>query len=115
MNIPKVSAPVAFCAKTTVYAPETMLRKEDADYFVARGNDLGTQEDIINISVGEKYLNVNNPEEDLYSLTIRSKFGGIKEKISATIPTDVITPKKYIEKWFKAKEADDKKFCRTVY
>lgn len=74
-----------FKAKTTITAPKEALSKEDRIFLKEMGSKIGTDQDEIDITVGEKqaedYRNVV-----FYNIRMNSILDGWKQKMSIDLP-----------------------------
>ena len=71
MNVSKVSmmSPMVFKAQTTIKAPESLLSKEDRDYFESVGSEIGKPTDTINITISDLHDTKRNPNVKTYTAT----------------------------------------------
>ena len=115
MNIAKTSSlnerPVNFQAKTVINAPDSMLSKEDKDYFKNLGSQLGTIKDSIEITLGEPEPSKVDPNVKGYpfiqKIAIKKKNGAVNETSVKFVPyikngeeNEQLSPKAYMGKAF---------------
>jgi hypothetical protein len=73
MQISKIISP-AFCAKTTITAPKSLLSDEDAAYLKDLGSKIGTDKDSISITLSELQSGSMAPNIQSYRLTRKARF-----------------------------------------
>ena len=71
MNVSRVTmaGPLAFKAQTTIKAPESLLSKEDREYFESVGQAIGTPADTIEITISDLQDSKSNPTVKTYKVT----------------------------------------------
>ena len=77
MSINKVNSNTfspSFTARTRISAPPSLLTRTDRNAIIARGRDIGTNSDYININVTEIPQNPKTPEARVYNLSFVSGF-----------------------------------------
>lgn len=58
-----------FKAHTKITAPEELLSPEDADYFEKLGSRIGTDKDVIEITIDDVHTTKYNPAVEVYTVT----------------------------------------------
>lgn len=115
MRISRISAHhtplILFSAKTKVTAPESLLSKEDKEYFEQLGRRIKPDTDTIEIGISNLYSSKTNPNVQCYDVTktMGSKGDNSSSMQSSTISVPYIkngivqeknSPKNYLEKLF---------------
>ena len=110
MNISKINlaAPVAFGAKTTIEAPESMLSKDNKAYLESLGSKIGTPEDTIKFTVSDLQENKIYPNSKSYVVKKFYQLSNLIDSSSKSVPfikngtiLEQNAPKNYIEKVLK--------------
>ena len=112
MQIAKFQGSPSFKARTIIEAPETLLSKKDKKALIKMGEKIGTEKDVIEITIGELKPNYFNPDIESYDIIKKFKIKApteyIMEHTESTIPylvagepLSITTPKIYLEKMFK--------------
>lgn len=88
MNVSKISmnTGASFKAQTKISASETMLSKEDREYFEKLGSKVGTDSDTIEIAIGDLTPSKMNPSVLIYNYSSNTKIGNAVTKKSMDIP-----------------------------
>lgn len=115
MRIPRISAHhtplILFSAKTKVTAPESLLSKEDKEYFEQLGRRIKPDTDTIEIGISNLYSSKTNPNVQCYDVTktMGKESDNSSSMQSSTISVPYIkngivqeknSPKNYLEKLF---------------
>lgn len=115
MRISRISAHhtplILFSAKTKVTAPESLLSKEDKEYFEQLGKRIKPDTDTIEIGISNLYSSKTNPNVQCYDVTktMGSKGDNSSSMQSSTISVPYVkdgivqeknSPKNYLEKLF---------------
>ncbi len=115
MRISRISAHhtplILFSAKTKVTAPESLLSKEDKEYFEQLGRRIKPDTDTIEIGISNLYSSKTNPNVQCYDVTktMGKESDNSSSMQSSTISVPYIkngivqeknSPKNYLEKLF---------------
>ena len=115
MRISRISAHhtplILFSAKTKVTAPESLLSKEDKEYFEQLGRRIKPDTDTIEIGISNLYSSKTNPNVQCYDVTktMGKESDNSSSMLSSTISVPYIkngivqeknSPKNYLEKLF---------------
>lgn len=115
MRISRISAHhtplILFSAKTKVTAPESLLSKEDKEYFEQLGRRIKPDTDTIEIGISNLYSSKTNPDVQCYDVTktMGKESDNSSSMQSSTISVPYIkngivqeknSPKNYLEKLF---------------
>ena len=81
MQIAKFQGSPSFKARTIIEAPETLLSKKDKKALIKMGEKIGTEKDVIEITIGELKPNYFNPDIEAYDIVKRFKIKAPTEYI----------------------------------
>lgn len=109
MYVSKISLlnQIPFAARTKINAPESLLKEEDCKYFEELGSKIGSDTDVIEITLSDLTPSKRDSSVLIYRCSQHVKINGFNKQTNIDIPyimrgekKENAEPKNYLKKFF---------------